>query len=204
MIVTTETMAEFLNGLVNPKFSPQARAEAVKEDALAELRALELQTKAGVLLEPEPAERPFFDVARSERDHGMDLPARDGPRSAVGRVTAGLVRDWFDRIGGPWRATGRRSPDDRLTRPGACPGPGSCASDARPRAQGDRNQSGRTSSGAGDRDGPMELRHRNGASSCPAMPRDLLKKLASPADAIVLNQGDPRGLNSVFDNLDNH
>ena len=101
MIVTTETMAEFLNGLVNPKFSPQARAEAVKENALAELRALELQTKAGVLLEPEPAERPFFDVARSERDHGMDLPARDGPGSAVGRVTAGLVRGWF----GPNRRT---------------------------------------------------------------------------------------------------
>lgn len=96
--VNTETMAEFLNGLLNSKFGTQARAEAVKENALAGLRALELQTKAGTLMETDAAERLFFEAARSERDHWMNWPARVGPELAAeldlpaDRITAALVR----------------------------------------------------------------------------------------------------------------
>ena len=65
---------------------------------LAGLRALELQTKAGTLMETEAAERLFFEVARSERDHWMNWPARVGPELAAeldlpaDRITAALAR----------------------------------------------------------------------------------------------------------------
>ena len=96
--VTAETMAEFLTGLLEGKFGTHAKAEQVKENALAGIRALELQTKAGTLMETEAAERLFFEAARSERDHWMNWPARVGPELAAEldlpayRITAALVR----------------------------------------------------------------------------------------------------------------
>ena len=96
--VTAETMAEFLTGLLEGKFGTHAKAEQVKENALAGIRALELQTKAGTLMETEAAERLFFEAARSERDHWMNWPARVGPELAAeldlpaDRITAALVR----------------------------------------------------------------------------------------------------------------
>ena len=96
--VDPDTMAEFLNGLLHSRFGSQSRAEAVKENALAGIRALELQTKAGTLMETDAAERLFFEAARSERDHWMNWPARVGPELAAeldlpaDRITAALVR----------------------------------------------------------------------------------------------------------------
>lgn len=96
--VDADTMAEFLTGLLEGKFGTHAKAEQVKENALAGIRALELQTKAGTLMETEAAERLFFEAARSERDHWMNWPARVGPELAAeldlpaDRITAALVR----------------------------------------------------------------------------------------------------------------
>ncbi len=93
-----DTMAAFLTGLLSGKFGERSTAEKIKENALAGIRALELQTKAGTLMETEAAERLFFDAARSERDHWMNWPARVGPELAAeldlpaDRITAALVR----------------------------------------------------------------------------------------------------------------
>lgn len=93
-----ETMAAFLTGLLNGKFGDRSTAEKIKENALAGLRALELQTKAGTLMEVADAETLFFQMARSERDAWMNWPARVGPELAArldipaDTVTAELVR----------------------------------------------------------------------------------------------------------------
>ncbi len=93
-----ETMAAFLTGLLNGKFGDRSTAEKIKENALAGLRALELQTKAGTLMEVADAETLFFQMARSERDAWMNWPARVGPELAAeldlpaDRIVAALVR----------------------------------------------------------------------------------------------------------------
>lgn len=77
--IDRDTIDGFLNGLLNGKFGSQATAERIKENALAGLRALELQTKAGALVDRESAEAVFFEVARAERDAWMNWPSRIGP-----------------------------------------------------------------------------------------------------------------------------
>jgi hypothetical protein len=77
------TIHEFLTQLLNGNYASQAEAERVKENALAGVRALELQRKAGALVEIEIAERALFEVFRASRDSWLNWPSRIGPMMAA-------------------------------------------------------------------------------------------------------------------------
>lgn len=82
-VADTGTIQAFLNKLLNGQYSSQSEAERVKENALAGVRALELQVKAGSLVEMETAEMALFEGARSVRDAWLNWPSRVGPMMAA-------------------------------------------------------------------------------------------------------------------------
>lgn len=82
-VAGTGTIQEFLTRLLNGTYASQAEAERVKENALAGVRALELQRKAGALVEMEVAERVMFEVFRASRDSWLNWPSRIGPLMAA-------------------------------------------------------------------------------------------------------------------------
>lgn len=73
------TAATFLADLLAGKLATVADAERVKQNALAGLRALEMQQKAGALCEIETANHIIFECARQFRDALMNWPTRIGP-----------------------------------------------------------------------------------------------------------------------------
>ena len=79
-----EALAEdFLAGLLDGKYGTQAEAERIKENALAGLRTLELQRKAGSLIEIEAATSVLFEEARAIRDAIAGWPSEVGPLLAA-------------------------------------------------------------------------------------------------------------------------
>lgn len=73
----------FLTGLLRGEYVSQAEAERIKENALAGIRALELRSKAGAVVDLDVAEGLFFEQARADRNAWMDWPSRIGPRLAA-------------------------------------------------------------------------------------------------------------------------
>lgn len=78
-----DVAADFLEGLLAGQYGTQAEAERIKENALAGLRTLELQRKAGSLVEIEAATTAFFESARAIRGALTAWPAEVGPLLAA-------------------------------------------------------------------------------------------------------------------------
>lgn len=103
-VVDAGTIRDFLAQLLDGNFATQSQAERVKENALAGVRALELQHKAGALVEMAVAERTLFETFRGIRDAWMNWPARIGPLLAADldlpadRVTEALTRYVHDHL----------------------------------------------------------------------------------------------------------
>ncbi len=70
------SLRQFLDRLLRGEFSTFAQAQAIKENALAGIRALEFMTKSGALIDLAEAEAIFFTTARAERDHWRAWPAK--------------------------------------------------------------------------------------------------------------------------------
>ncbi|MBB4267720.1 hypothetical protein [Roseospira visakhapatnamensis] len=77
------TIAAFLQRLLDGEYETEAEADRVKANALAGLRALEFQEKAGSLVNLEMAERTLIDTSRAARDAWLNWPSRVGPLAAA-------------------------------------------------------------------------------------------------------------------------
>jgi hypothetical protein len=105
-----QSIDEFLASLLEGKSGTKAAAGQVKDSALAGLRALEFQKKAGALIPLDEAQTTFFECARGFRDALLAWPGQTGPLIAAdldlpaGRVTEVLethVRDLLAGLGEP-------------------------------------------------------------------------------------------------------
>ncbi|WP_429568276.1 hypothetical protein [Paraburkholderia sp. JPY419] len=90
--------------------SEDARIKLQKETALANLRELEYQQRAGLLIEIDHAKRVFFELARGERDAWLAWPSRIAPRlaahlgiepDALLRALTHLVHEQLAQLGEP-------------------------------------------------------------------------------------------------------
>jgi hypothetical protein len=73
----------FLAALLSGNYGTRHEAERIKENALAGLRTLELQRRAGSLIELEAATTAFFECARATRDALTAWPGEVGPLLAA-------------------------------------------------------------------------------------------------------------------------
>lgn len=106
----TRSIDEFLHDLLHGISGTKAAAGQVKDSALAGLRALEFQRKAGALIELDAAETLFFELARAYRDALLSWPSQVGPLIAAdldlpaGKVVETLethVRAFLAGLGNP-------------------------------------------------------------------------------------------------------
>jgi hypothetical protein len=88
-----QEIGEFLAGLIEGKSGTKSASGQVKDSALAGLRALEFQRKAGALIELDAVQTLFFELSRGFRDALLSWPSQVGPLIAAdldlpaGRVT---------------------------------------------------------------------------------------------------------------------
>lgn len=93
-----EELDLFLDGLLNGRIVSEGLADAIKANALAGQRVLELRSAAGALIEFETAQTVLFEQARAYRDRLMNWPGRIGPLLAADlglpadKVTEALVK----------------------------------------------------------------------------------------------------------------
>jgi hypothetical protein len=78
-----QSIDDFLTDLLEGKSGTKAAAGQVKDSALAGLRALEFQRKAGALIALEAAQTVFFECARGFRDALLAWPSQVGPLIAA-------------------------------------------------------------------------------------------------------------------------
>lgn len=78
-----QLIGEFLTGLLEGRSGTKAASGQVKDSALAGLRALEFQRKAGALIELEAAQTLFFELSRGFRDALLSWPSQVGPLIAA-------------------------------------------------------------------------------------------------------------------------
>jgi hypothetical protein len=89
-----QSIDEFLAGLLEGKSGTKAAAGQVKDSALAGLRALEFQKKAGALIPLDEAQTTFFECAHGFRDALLAWPGQVGPLIAADlEVPAARVTD---------------------------------------------------------------------------------------------------------------
>lgn len=74
---------DFIAKLLSGTYRDKAEAERIKENALAGLRTLELQRKAGELVEFSVAKTVLFEQARTYRDALLQWPQQAGPLIAA-------------------------------------------------------------------------------------------------------------------------
>ena len=78
-----DELAGFLRNLLKGKYAKQADAERIKENSLAGIRVLELQQKAGALVDLSTAETVLFETFRAYRDAWLNWPIRVGALMAA-------------------------------------------------------------------------------------------------------------------------
>jgi hypothetical protein len=78
-----DELAGFLRDLLKGKYATRPEAERIKENSLAGIRVLELQQKAGALVDLTTAETVLFDTFRAHRDAWLNWPIRVGALMAA-------------------------------------------------------------------------------------------------------------------------
>jgi len=78
-----QQIGAFLTDLLEGRSGTKASSGQVKDSALAGLRALEFQRKAGALIELDAAQTLFFELSRGFRDALLNWPSQIGPLLAA-------------------------------------------------------------------------------------------------------------------------